>query len=279
MKLSEQALSIDDTLTRISLESNMGSNMSSTISSFFPNLLEYLSTTFKSVEGLPVIENKYTKEQKFIIENMQNKVWMDMAELAVVVPEGFNGNIIDYGSCLETNIKAANTVVENVLKPYAVYLSQFISNKDSKLSTKDLLPGYKSMALERKAALKNMDKFKTAGNNSRLKISQILNRKPEVIVLFLSNNKVTELINKIDLKQVQDSVKQCVELLDIIVKQAQNNQLTNVSPETSKNLAFGATEIANEVSYLSILHYRCMSFNASVDNITEVLYKYIRGSI
>lgn len=277
MFIEQTVPSVDESLKKISMESTMLSNMTSTIVNFFPGLFEKLSSSFAMAEQIEVVEIKYTTEQKFVINNIQDKLYLDFSELKVSIPEGFKGQYVDYSEVLLESTKGMHTVIENILRPYITYLSQFLSNKDAKLGTKDMTPVYAGMARHRDAAMLAMDKFRSNSTISSAKIGDVISRKADIARVYDTTYQLTKLLKNIDLRSVKDCVKQCVDLLNIVVEQAQTGDIKNVTPEVTRNLAFGAAEVAREVEYLAVLHYRAMGLVIGVDDMTEKLSNYIKG--
>lgn len=278
MKLVYETPSVDESLAGIALESAMLNNLSASIANLFPDLLSKLSGSFSMSGDIPVVVVHQTKEQKFVQDNAHGKQWLDIADLQVMVPEGFKGKMVDYGKVLYDNSKGMSNVIEDVLKPYVVYLSQFLANKDVKRNTKDLKPLYVELAKKREDAVAAMDVFRVPGSDAKAKIGEILDRKADLMHLHDAANNIARILENVDLGSVKEMVKQAVDLLELIVKQSKEGDIENVSPEATQNLAFGATEIAREVEYLSLLHFRCLNYTTSVDDITHTVGKFIRGA-
>jgi hypothetical protein len=276
LEIESPKMTVQASLEQLSLEANVLANMTGSIRRIFPELLSNLSTIFAMSKDIPAVTVEHTKEQKFVLNEMNTRPYLDLAELGVQIPEGFKGSFVDYSVCLLKLAKSIQSVEQTVLKPYIVYLSQFISNKESKISIKDNTHIYKALAANRDHAVTELDKFRSKSNNAKSKLGSLITRKADIAVIYNNAFLLSKTLSNIDLKSVQSCVKNCVDLLDIIVKQIQEDKINTVTPEVAKNLAFGATEIAKEVEYLSLLHYRALSFTTSVDSITMTLSDYIR---
>jgi hypothetical protein len=276
LEIETPKMTVQASLEQLSLEANVLANMTGSIRRIFPELLSNLATSFAMSKDIPTVNVVHTKEQKFVLNEMNTRPYLDLAELGVQIPEGFKGSFVDYSICLLKLAKSIQSVEQTVLKPYIVYLSQFISNKESKISIKDTTHGYKTMAVARDHAITELDKFRSNSSSAKSKLGSLISRKADIPTIYNNTFLISKALSNVDLKSVQACVKNCVDLLDIIVKQVEEDKISSVTPEVAKNLAYGATEVAREVEYLSLLHYRAMAFTTSVDSITMTLSDYIR---
>ena len=191
MELVKSYPNVRHELTRIALEAGVLSNMVDSIRNVFPSLLSKLSSSFEVTNDIPVIEIKYTANQKFVTDNLHTKQYLDLANLMVHIPEGFNGKLAAYAATLHNVACGASTIVEDVLKPYSVYLSQFISNKDAKISTKDHTSIYKGLADKRDLDIAAMDHYRSDGTISQVKLGSIITRKEDIVSLYNYTSKVS----------------------------------------------------------------------------------------
>lgn len=279
MILVTTPLNIDSSLRTISLEANVLSNMITVVRNVFPDLLTKLSSSLNLCSNIKKDELtvNYTKEQKFVLENIVNKQYLDLAELSSLTPEGFQGKYLDYVQCLDTSVNELINITNDVLKPYSVYLSQFISTKDFKLSTKDNTKLYQNLSNKRNEQILSLNKFKSNTDSAKDKIGNLITRKQDIELLYKAKTQLVDKINTIDLTIVEDSVKRCVDLLNIIIEQINNGDIVNITPEVTKNLAYGSIEIAREVEYLAMIHYKVLVFNTVVDDMTKQLNNYIKN--
>jgi len=271
MELAQSYPTVHRSLSRIALEAGVLSNMVDSIRNTFPMLFADLSHTLEVTKDIPVVEIKYSKDQKFVTDNLHTKQYLDLAELNINIPEGFNGKLTDYATVIGEVTYETTLITEKVLKPYMVYLSQFLSNKDAKISTKDQTGIYKGLALKRESNINAMDHYRSNGTVSISKLGKLVNRKEDIVHLFKTTNELTKMIDGLNIQDVKDCVKKCVDLLGIIIGQTEKGLIENVTPEVVMNLAFGAAEIAREVEFLAIVHFRAIGLTTCVDNITEVL--------
>jgi hypothetical protein len=252
--------------------------MANSIKNVFPNMMDSLAASFNMVSTLPEIKMVLPQHQKEALDILKTSQYLDINELEITVPEGFNGSLVEYAKCVDLVAGNLLNTVEKVLTPYSVYLSQLISNKEIKLSTKDMTPFFNSLTALREQNLKALNGYIGEDYKTKVKLGLVVNRKADIEELFQHAASANKKIQMINLKSIESHVKKCVELLNVIIKQVESGTITNVSPEVVVNLAFGATEIATEVEFISIFYFRTIAFNNTVDNITQTLHNYARNT-
>lgn len=276
VKLTGDVPSYETSLLRIAQESEMVSNGIDTIRGFFPGLLDKLRDSFKIAQDITAITPTNTKEQKFILDNIHNKPYMEIADLFVMVPEGFQGRYVDYAVVLFDAAKNSNKVVEEVLKPFITYLSQFLSNKDAKIGTRSTVAMYLDIDKNRATQTQAIFRFRKEGSVTKRPLGEVIDRKADLNAIYDTHFRLNKAMENINLKMVEDCVKQCVELLNLIVAQVEKGEISNVTPEVTRNLAYGAAECGKEVEYLSFLHAVVIGFNESIDDMNRTLENYVK---
>lgn len=274
----EQTLSVERDLRMIALESGVLSNMVQSIKNIFPDMIGNLRASFSQTENLPTIEIKLTPDQKFLVKEINNFKYIDIAELSTQVPEGFVGNYIDYSKVLIKVIDEISDIEKRILQPYSVYLSTFLTNKEAKFNTKDQTRVYDNFRKVRENLIKDIGHFfKDSSNISKVKIGQVVKRNGDFNTVYNETNIISKKITSINLKNVNDNIKRCLDMLDIIIKRIQDNDIEHVSPEVTQNLAFGAYEVAREIEFFSVVYYKVLALTTSVDATTIKVNNYIKN--
>lgn len=276
LSLEGNFTTVNRDIEMICMEAAVLSNMVSTIKNIFPNFLQKMTTSFAQVESIPQVVIKLPQLQQFVVQHIDEKQYLDLAELVISVPEGFIGSFAEYSNILSEIASTHLTIVDTVLKPFITYLSHFISNKDAKLSTTDTTAKYVAAQNIRKNNVESITHFRTNGSVAYAKLGSVFSRKPDIIAAYQSTAKLTQDLAKTNLKVVQDHVKNCVELLNIIVDQIESGKITNVTPEVTKNLAFSTLQIAEEIEFMSLVHFKALGFVASIDSMTVTISDYIK---
>ena len=274
----EQTVSVERNLNQIAMEAGILSNMVNSIKNIFPDLINTLRSSFSHTENLPVIEIKLTNEQKFLVKEISQFKYIDIAELSTQVPEGFVGNYLDYSKELIRIINDISDVNGKVLQPYSIYLSTFLTNKDAKFNTKDQTRLYNNMKNAREHHIKSLSHyFKNSSNISYAKIGQVVKRNSDFQTVYNETGIIAKKIYSINLKTLNENVKRCLDMLDMIIEKIQRNEIEHVSPEVTQNLAFGAYEVAREIEFFSVIYFKVMGLMTSVDATTVKVNNFIKN--
>ena len=276
MLVIDSTPSLELTLESIALEANILTNAVSTIRNLFPNLLRGISNSFNKQDNLPEVEVLYTKLQSSALYKLKHVNHLDLESLSVVVPEGF---ISDYITALKVSVDGINymnNVANNVLKNYKVYVSMVISNRDDKISLKDHTPHYKDYARSRDIINQEFSKlYKKNSFEVSLPFTRLVKRNSDVNVIFHETNKLVDLLKMIDVRNVKDQTNSISDLLQIVIDQVEAKKIDNVSPETLKNLATGAYEVAKQVETFSACYFRIKTIVESINTFTKQLDSYL----
>jgi hypothetical protein len=276
MLVIDSTPSLELTLESISLEANVLTNAVSTIKNLFPNLLRGISNSFNKQDSLPQVEVLYTKLQNSALYKLKHVDHLDLDALSVVVPEGF---ISDYITALKVSmdgINYMNSVANNVLKNYKVYVSMVISNRDDKTSLRDNSSHYKEYARSRDIINQEFSKlYKSNSFEVSRPFTKLIRRNSDVNVVFHETNKLLDLLKMIDIRNVKDQTNSISDLLQIVIDQVEAKKIDNVSPETLKNLATGAYEVAKQVETFSACYFRIKTIVESIDVFTKQLDSYL----
>lgn len=274
----DETNSIKRNLTQISLEASVLSNMVSSIKNIFPDLMETLRSSFSKTENLPEIKIKLTSEQKFLIKELVAYKYIDIAELSTQVPEGFNGGYLDYIMILKDIVDRISDVNARLLQPYSVYLSSFLTNKEAKFNTVDQTRLYDKFKNIREEDIKNLGNFfNDSSNKSVTKIGQVVKRNSSFPGIYSEVGNLAKKIDSINFKLINDNVKKCLSMLDIIIERISKNEIEHVSPEVTQNLAYGAYEVASEIEFFAVVYYKVLALVSSVDATTVKINNYIRN--
>jgi hypothetical protein len=274
----EQTRSVERNLNQIAMESGVLSNMVNSIKNIFPDLINTLRNSFSQTENLPKIEITLTADQKFLIKEISQFKYIDIAELSTQVPEGFIGNYIDYSKELIRVIDDLSDVNGKVLQPYSIYLSTFLTNKDAKYNTKDQTRLYNNMKNVREQHIKAIGHFfKDSSSTSKVKIGQVVKRNSDFQTVYNETGIIAKKIYSINLKTLNENVKRCLDMLDMIIEKIQKGEIEHVSPEVTQNLAFGAYEVARELEFFSVVYFKVLSLSTSVDATTIKVNNFIKN--
>lgn len=275
--MTKVATNFDFELRTIALEANVLTNMVQTISKVFPSIAEKVTNMFAVTKELPELKFGFSKEQKFVIDNMHVAQYLDIADKSVHIPENFTGNIVEYGDLLGVLINKHRKTASEGLQNFNVYLSHFISNKDAKLSTLDTTSVYYEMHKQRDASISSLQHFTTDNSKTTVPLGTVISRKDDLRVLFNNKGIIQRQVENIDMKEMNSGVEKCVDLINLIIDQVEKGIITNVTPETTKNLAYSASELARELEFFAVLYFRVIGFVTCVDSISLTTNNYLKN--
>lgn len=278
----EQTVSLEHQLQVISLEASVVSNLIESIKGIFPALSEKFKVTQQVTKDLTDNEKSFkdhslNKDQQFVVKELEHFNYMDVAELSTMVPEGFNGSFLDYMTVMDNSLARINTLNTQVMQPFYILLSSFLTNKEDRNSLKDFTPFYKKLKESREHLVKDLASFFNANYDSNKKIGSVVKRNSDFKLLFAKMNSLKKTIDSIDIKAIKDNLNKTIELMDLIVQRMQEKSIDSVTPEVAKNLSFGAYEVASEVEFFSVVYFKMIVLNTCIDSLTNKLSGYIKG--
>lgn len=273
----EPRVSLEQQVERLAFESNFAENLIGLFRNTLPNVVqkihEVVSNSFiaKEPDGLFSNSEKLKGEFHDLNKKMKFANFIQFKDVLVEVPEGFKGNFVSY---LEFQDKVFTEMISNgneLLTEYSFILSAFITNKENKISLKDHTGFYRKVQSDRERLNKEFDKFFNVNSDSPLqKLSQIVGRLEDIEDVVDKTIKLETNTKKSNLNEIQASVKKIVGYLDILIKQVQDQTISNVSGSAARNIAEGAFEIAKFVEFISLFHFRT---EQSVQTTKKLLVK------
>lgn len=262
------------TMETIALEASVLSNMVQTVKKLFPSLIEGVSGSFTSVKNLEKVELTHSSLQKDVIKKLGSTSYMDLDKLKVAVPEGFDADYITALDVCSQALDYMEFIKEVVIKDFRIYVSTFISNKDSKISTKDIT--YKNATNAEKAKQLN-EIFSTLYKANSFSIEstyfKLVKRNADVETVFSLHNKIVARLKAFDLQYVKSEIEDIVSLIDVIIKQVNEDKIESISPEAVKNIAEGTYSLAKQVETVSACYFRISTITVSIDNFTQTMNK------
>lgn len=251
----------------IAMESNVFTNTISTLKSKFTPLISFLGNSF--FVPAPVIPSdlELTKAQKAICQRLDGSNYMKVAELPVHLMPGLSARFDDMRPIIDESIATIKAFNTEVLNPYYVYLSAFVSNKEAKTSSKDNSFVYKKLEQKREAQAKDTKKlFSQHSTSGEVAFCDLVGRASDLQHAFDHANKTKLAFSQIDFKGIKENIAKCVEVLEAIVADAASGDTTDVSAETLRTLAAGAYEMAKQAEFISALSTLVVGYTAAVDN-------------
>lgn len=268
----DEPTSFSLTMENIALEASILTNMVDSVKRLFPSLVDNVSKSFSFVRDLEQPVTVFSKDQHKVLDKIKHVSYMNLDNFTVIVPEGFNAEYLEALTICEESLDYIDFVKNVLLKEFRIYLSTFISNKDQKISSKDITFKFKEHAKKRININTVFSKlYKTNSFEVSVKLPVVLKRNADLQQVFDRHNVVVARMKALDVAVFKSEVEDVVEFINIIIKQAQENKIESISPEAIKNISEGAHECAIQVETAAACYFRCMTITKSVDTFTGKL--------
>lgn len=254
-------ISLESQLERLSLEAISTANVMETFKSIIPNLISKIKTSLSEYDDaeVPKIVSEITSEAKELDKKLKYATLAQYNKLLVSVPEGFRGLLVDYVKMLDGQALGIYGEANKSLVEFKFLLSAFITNKDNKITLKDETGLYKQLDQHRQSTLKEIAVYYPEGDSrSRAYLSDVIRRLGDMDTLFLSVVSLQKKHYEQNMKAINKSVTECVELLDIVLKTLSDRSVTNISGAASMNISEGAFHIAQYIEFVAVYRFRTM---------------------
>ena len=275
-------ISLESQIERLALEANFLSNAADRFKDILPNLtarivdLANLLPSRKDDDTVLFIKN-LNKEAKELTPKLNYVSFINYNKLLISVPEGFKGNFIDYINTLINMNSQVYNGLNSILSEYNALLSGFITNKDNKISLHDHTAFFKRVEKEREAITKQLaEYFPTNASTSKAYLPMAISRFADIDVLMDSTTKLQKVHYQQDLSVVSKSINKCIDLLNLIAEDAQNNNSYNVSGPASLNIATGSYEVGKYVELMTVYRYKSEQMLVAVDKLIKQLNKVLK---
>lgn len=266
----------------VAMESEVLSNFAATINGVVPKLVGAAKDFLGKVRGMAFAPSADTQEQlrnrPAIIQLINKYEYTHLAAMAAYVPEGFNGNLLDYSAFLVRCVNHINGVHEKVLKPYNQFLSALIADAQSVLSSEDRLAFLVKIQKEREALNEEAAKFFRPGaTNTRADIGKVVRRNKEWEEIVMNLNVVNRVLAGMKNEDVMKEVDKTTHLLDALKTSAKSGELNTITPVQLRSLSASTLSVAREVEFYAVTRFRAMVFNTAMDDTFSLLKSALGG--
>lgn len=274
------SISLESQLDRLALESNFVNNLVDQFSELMPNLAAKLQDTADSFYKSSLFDKSKVKDLRSSYDKTRKIVehadFINYSDTLVSIPEGFKGDFMVYLALLTKLSPLVYKEANNLLSEYNFILSDFITNKEAKKSNMGHKNLVNKVQVVRTSHLKEIGHYFGSTVGSKTKLKSVIGRFGDLKDL---SNLAIELERTQDVSNLQalsDGVNKTVSLLDIIKKNLESNQITEVSGMTADGISQGAYVIAQLIEFVSIFRFKCDQAVASVENTLDTLQRIIR---
>lgn len=264
-------VSLESQMGRLALESGVLSNVIETFKHTVPALAQHL---FEGYKGLTIGEDLQPHTQQVKLEFGKLKVklahanFVNAADVLISVPEGFKGDLLAYSQSLGAISGDIFREANQILGEYNFALSAFITNKDHQISLKDHTAVFLRVKAARETFAAEIGKyFDPDSNLSKLKLKQVVNRFGDLDDLVKGVDKLNVQRKSQNVKDISMAVKKSLDMLDLILKSAQEKGMTNISPNAAMNISTGAYEIGKYVEFIAVYRFRVEQLVSTIEKL------------
>ena len=250
-----------------------------TFRDIIPSLTTKLKATLQSISGL--VEDKEPVDgfsatakryEKDVKAKLATHRFIDFQKTLTSTPEGFSGNLIEYGFfLLEISVplfKEANSL----LGEYCAILAVFLTNKEDRRSLQDHTSFYSDLQKKRERIIERMEKFyKKESNVQKAHIGDLITRFSDLDEVANVTKDLSKARKKAQLEDVNNRVRQACDMLERVVAMTQRDSTQTISPEAARNVAEGAYEVGKYVELISIYAFRVEQYTAVVKNMFDTV--------
>lgn len=225
----------------------------------------------KQVGELADIKNLGAPEQQFL-SLVESHSFAEIRQLRAHVPEGFNGNYLEYSAELARITSQLVNVGASVLQPYTVFLASLMGTSDLSKLANDNKHITQALDSQRKADEKALSAFfKTGRKDAELTIGEVMHRNADWPAVLINLKKSVDAVNQVDRKQLAQLIAQAKDYLDIIHQRLATGKMNKITAQTAQALADGAYQVASQLEFYSIVHFRTLVFSQAVkDTVVRV---------
>lgn len=271
-------LSLEQHLSRISLESSLLANLSDSFSKFIPAMSERfgeLYSQFANTEDHSEKMKDFTKSYHEFQPKSKLLKFVDYRQALVSVPEGMKTELLAYVQFLNEHANDVFNAAFTSLDSFQNVLSAFLSNKDNKLTLSDNTHQYRAVRQYRETVINKMsDYFDPNSSISKRRLGVVLARVSDITELRDELAKLDKTIRDKHIRQLGDKVRKVSELLGLVQKTIKQDGIEEVSGAAAKNISEGAYEMAKLVELVSVFRFKIDQAFTSGKGLVEDLNRF-----
>lgn len=206
-----------------------------------------------------------TSQQKEFLEAIAGRNYVSISPLPARVPEGLKVPYLVYGEALSQAVENATKIVDQ-LSLYTLFLGQLVTNHDHQFSSEFNASYYKKLQ-----ATRDMDNqqlgacFQPGSTKADRTFGDVVARNADWKSVFNVTNAVSEQIDSVNRRTLSKKIEEAGQLLDVIEKKLERNELEGVSPQVVTELSEGAYHIASQLEMYSSVYYKVQAFVTAVN--------------
>jgi hypothetical protein len=250
----------------IALEAFLSLDVQGLLKNTLPELVAGLKDyVFRFAPNTPGVQ--LTPRQHEFITEVSKHSYMDITPLAASIPQGLNVTYLEYSGPLLEAAKHAAAILSGAMTSYSTFLAQLVTNTDAKFNTISLDRLHKELADKRVKAQADVAAcFKAGSTKSESTYGEVIDRNVDWKKVFQSANDATKVMNTVDRVALNKKIRECTDLLDIVITKMEKNEFEGMSPEAIINLSSGAYEMAKELEFFSFVYYQTIAYAEAINS-------------
>lgn len=250
----------------------------SAMRAFFPGIFSQLGKVFE--ESTPSADAvQFPRDQRDFLKLIEERNYARLSQLPVFIPEGMTATYAETSKALLEAAMHTKTALPTLLSHYGQYIAVLVNTPSMWKSTKDDNTYYNTLKKEREVVSKAMDAcYDNAKHETNAKYEDVIARNPDWMDVLNQTRALTDALNSIDRKQLDKSIANIMELVEVIRKRAQTQDILSddVSRQTLTALSEGIYQIAVELEFFSVVYYRSQAFSKAVSDSMSQLTESLK---
>lgn len=193
-------------------------------------------------------------------------------DILLPVPDGFKGNWTEY---VETMMKHREQLIKTSLgslDEFQVFISAFLSNKDSRIALQDnrnINLGKAKVRIEQTKAFDSF--FDPNGYNQRATVGKTFNSTADLHQGLKLSMDHWNYVKEVDLKGVKSKVGTLAERINTLISTYENHKDIEVSKQALLNIAEGSYETACQIEHMALFVARSEMVMTTAGNMATRL--------
>jgi DNA-binding FrmR family transcriptional regulator len=195
-----------------------------------------------------------------------------MRGLSAFTPEGLAVPYLQYLSALAASVQHVARMPEEVLYPFSKYVAAIVSNSEMASSSQRIDQPYAQLQGQRQALNAQIGKcFQNGSRRTERQLGEVISRNADWAEVLHQCDSLATAINKIDRKALDRKIKECVELLSAVQRKIEAQAFGDMSSQVANGLANGTFQVASELEFYSVTHFRLDALATAVAKTLEHL--------
>ncbi len=243
----------------------------------FINKITSLGQGFGEISNMvDLVKNKLSalhgENEHSLKKQLDKYSFVSMSSVVINVPEGFNGNLLDYGIFLGHSLTDTRTTVVEALVTLRSDAASFLTNKDDRISTVLNLSTYEKVKDKIETSKKEYSRFFNDGSNvTKSTLGACFKNNDDIAASYLKNKMILDTLVKMNLRQIESLLKESVDILSDIEKAIKSGEFDDVSKQASLKLGSASFIVGGAIEYLVTLLYVAEVYINVISEVKKIL--------